>query len=140
MATLNIELEQGKTTYRPGDTVAGSVRWQFDTAPRQLSLRLVWYTQGKGDEDVGMAEETIFEQLGLSDQRMFRLTVPNGPYSFSGTLISLTWALELVAQPGDHFERQDIVVAPTGREVLLQAVPGQEVKLPFGLKLPEATS
>lgn len=137
MDTLKIELEQGRTVYQPGDIVAGTIRWQCEKAPKELTLRLLWFTQGKGDEDAGLAEETSFEQPGLSDQRQFRLTVPSGPYSFSGTLISLTWALELVAQPGDHCERQEIVVSPTGREVLLQAVPGQEVKLPFGLKVPE---
>ena len=139
MNTLTIQLEQNKTAFRPGDVVAGTVRWQLDNQAKQVELRLLWYTQGKGDEDAGLAETMTFEQPGLADQRSFRFTLPNGPYSFSGSLISLTWALELSARPGDACERKEITVAPSGREILLEALPEEEVKLPFGLQVPRSS-
>jgi hypothetical protein len=140
MAILHIELEQDKTAYQPGETIAGTVRWQLETPPKDVVLRLLWYTQGKGDEDAGLAQEIRLENPGLSEQRSFRLNAPNGPYSFSGTLISLTWALELVVQPENHCTRSEIVVAPTAQEILLHAVPDQGIKLPFGLQSPGSIS
>ncbi|MFC1760734.1 hypothetical protein ACFL6U_01480 [Planctomycetota bacterium] len=135
MAKLGIELEALKTNYRPGEVVAGSVSWQFDKPVKKLDLRLIWYTQGKGDEDTGLVESQIFEQPGHAEKRSFRFVLPNGPYSFSGTLISLTWALEVVAD--DFCERQTITVTPTGHEILLQALPDDKIDLPFGIKMPE---
>lgn len=139
MHTLTIQLEQSKTAFRPGDVVAGTVRWQLEKQAKEMELRLLWYTRGKGDEDAGLVDTITFDQPGLSDQRSFRFTLPNGPYSFSGSLISLTWALELSAMPGDACERKELTVAPTGREILLQAVPEEEAKLPFGLQIPKGS-
>jgi hypothetical protein len=137
MNTLNIQFEQNKTSFRPGDVVAGTAGWQLEDQPRKVELCLLWYTQGKGDEDAGLVETMTFPQPGLSDQRSFRFNLPNGPYSFSGSLISLTWALELSVQPSNSCERKEITVSPTGNEILLEAVPNEELKLPFGLKIPE---
>ena len=135
MQTLKIELEQSQTAYRPGDVVAGTARWQLDEQPRQVECRLIWYTQGKGDQDAGLGEAVVFEQPGLHDHRSFRFTLPHGPYSFSGTLISLIWAVELSVCPGGLCERREITVGPAGREILLQALPEEKPDLPFGLKL-----
>lgn len=136
MNTLTIQLEQNKTAFQPGDVVAGTAHWQLEGQARQVELRLLWYTQGKGDEDAGLVETMTFEQPSLSDQRSFRFTLPNGPYSFSGSLISLTWALELSIRTGNNCERKEITVSPTGREILLEAVPDDDVKLPFGVQIP----
>jgi len=53
------------------------------------------------------------------DRREFRFRLPEGPYSFSGKLISLLWAIEVVASPGDMAGRAGIVVSPSGREVVI---------------------
>ncbi|MHC4431313.1 MAG: hypothetical protein ACYTBS_05695 [Planctomycetota bacterium] len=136
MDTLTIQLEQNETAFRPGDVVAGTVSWKLEDQARDVELRLLWYTQGKGDEDAGLVETMTFAQPSLCDQRSFRFTLPNGPYSFSGSLISLTWALELSTRPGDNCDRKEITVGPTGREILLEALPDEDLKLPFGLKVP----
>ncbi len=140
MNTLTIVLEQNRTVFRPGDVVAGTARWQLEDQAKEAELRLLWYTQGKGDEDASLVDTMTFTQPSLSDQRSFRLTLPNGPYSFSGSLISLTWALELSTRPGHNCERTEITVSPTGHEILLEAVPDGEAKLPFGLRIPEGSA
>lgn len=139
MSTLTIQLEQNKTAFRPGDVVAGTVSWQLEDQAKDVELRLLWYTQGKGDEDAGLVDSMSFTQPGLADRRSFRFTLPEAPYSFSGSLISLTWALELSVRPGGTCERREITMAPTGREILLEALPDKEVKLPFGLKVREGS-
>ena len=45
--------------------------------------------------------------------------MPESPYSFSGKLVSLLWALELVAEPSGDTERKDISITPTGTEISL---------------------
>ena len=54
---------------------------------------------------------------GLSGTRPFEFEIPRGPYSFSGKLITLAWAIEIVALPGGETERLDLVVGPQPVEV-----------------------
>jgi len=51
--------------------------------------------------------------------RSFRFRVPRGPYSFSGKLITLAWAVELVVLPSGETERLDLLVGPQPIEVEL---------------------
>lgn len=119
MSWIQLELRDGVTSFRPGELVQGKALWQLDGPPESIELRLFWYTQGKGDRDVGIVESIPFSRLAAQDSCSFQLRVPEGPYSFSGKLISLVWALELVAQPGDQARRVEITVSPTGEEILL---------------------
>jgi hypothetical protein len=123
MSWIRIETRDGVTAFRPGDEVAGTVRWQLDRPPRSLELRLFWYTQGKGDQDVGVVENLPLAETAPVGHRSFRFRLPAGPFSFSGKLISLLWAIEAVAEMGGagaQAERCEIIVSPTGREILLQ--------------------
>jgi hypothetical protein len=130
MSWIRIETRDGVTAFRPGDEVAGTVRWQLDQPPRTLELRLFWYTQGKGDQDVGVVDSLPLAEPGLEGRsegpsegsRSFRFRLPAGPFSFSGKLISLLWAIEAVSETGAgaQAERCEIIVSPTGREILLQ--------------------
>src|SRR5690606_32463287 len=115
-----------RTVYRPGEIMTGSVGWDLDKPPTAVELRLFWHTRGKGDRDVGIADRIAFDQPQQRDQRDFSLTLPDRPFSFSGKLISLMWALELVAQPGNAHQRLEITLSPTGAEVDLLAQPGGE--------------
>ena len=122
MSWLRIETRDGVTAFRPGDEVEGTVRWRLDQPPRSLELRLFWYTQGKGDQDVGVVENLPLAEPGLEGSRSFLFHLPAGPFSFSGKLISLLWAIEAVSETGagTQAERCEIIVSPTGREILLQ--------------------
>lgn len=119
MNTLGVALEGGKTAYRPGDEVLGVASWTLEEPPKTVEVRLFWHTQGKGDQDVEIVETTVFPGPGQTDLREFRFRLPDGPYSFSGKLISLLWAIEVVASPGDMAGRAGIVVSPSGREVVI---------------------
>ena len=58
-----------------------------------------------------------FDEPYASDSRNFEFKIPAGPYSFSGLLISLAWALEL--ELDKECLQYDIVVSPTGKEISL---------------------
>ena len=114
-----VETHDGTTSFRPGDTVEGTVRWQFPEPPESIELRLFWSTEGKGDQDLAVVETIPFDNPGAQDRRTFRVRLPEGPYSFSGKLITLTWALEAVALPGEKAGNLFLVVSPTGEEIRL---------------------
>ncbi len=120
---IQVETHDGATSFRPGDTVEGTVRWQLPEPPASVELRLFWSTVGKGDQDVEVVETVPFGSPAAMDRRTFRVRLPEGPYSFSGKLITLTWALEAVAQPGDRAAHVEITMSTTGEELQLQRQP-----------------
>lgn len=129
LGSVRVELEEGRTAYEPGEEVAGTVSWELPAdkppehaptrAPTRVEVRLAWYTLGRGDRDTEIVASQTLEAPGVSDRRSFRFRLPDGPYSFSGKLISLVWTVEAVLEPGSRAGRVDLVVSPTGREILL---------------------
>jgi len=119
MSTLKIGTYENKTQYHPGEEIAGRALWILDRPPKAVEVRLFWYTEGKGTQDVELIDSVRFDKPSERGEDDFRFTLPNEPYSFSGKLISLIWALELVVLPSDETERFPITVSPTGFEVFL---------------------
>lgn len=117
--TMQIELSAGDTAFRPGHPIEGVARWSVMAPPKSVELRLFWYTQGKGTQDVRIAEREVDHGGSPRGEMSFSFSAPEGPYSFSGKLISLTWALELVAIGADETERLELVIGPEGREVVI---------------------
>lgn len=119
MSKLQLGLRENRTAFSPGEELAGAALWECDAPPTLAEIRLVWSTKGKGSEDAAVVDRVSFDVPQAGDTRPFTLRLPAAPYSFSGKLISLVWAVELVLQPGNRCERREIVVAPNGVEVLL---------------------
>jgi hypothetical protein len=119
MSELEIRIRDDKTDFLPGEELEGEVSWRTDSPPGSVELRLFWRTEGKGTRDVGVAESISFNVPGRQDRRDFRFQPPESPYSFSGKLISVVWALELVLASTDEVERLDIVISPTRTEIVL---------------------
>ena len=116
---LRILLRDERRNFRPGETVEGVAGWCLDKPPKSVELRLFWFTRGKGTEDVGVVNQVRFDAPQLEEGRRFSFTLPAEPYSFSGQLISVIWALELVVEPGERSIRVELVMSPTAEEILL---------------------
>lgn len=116
---LRIGLKNDQRAFRPGETLQGAAGWQWDQPPESAEVRLYWRTEGKGVPDVAVVAVVPFEQPAARDARPFQFQLPEGPYSFSGRLISLIWGVELVLHPGPHAARAEFVLSPTGEEILL---------------------
>ena len=119
MDNLSVALREDKTAFAPRETIHGTVQWSLDANPQHLDLSLFWYTSGKGTRDVGVVETQRFDDPGAHGSKDFSFTLPDGPYSFSGKLISLLWAIELTCSPGSETVRREITVSPTGQEIVL---------------------
>jgi hypothetical protein len=116
---LRIEIEGGRRNFSPGETIAGRVSWTLDADPQTAELRLFWYTSGKGTQDVQVVVTLPFGSPQRSDRRDYRFALPQEPYSCSGALVSIIWALELIVEPKGLTERIEFTMAPGGTEVIL---------------------
>lgn len=128
MSWISIELDDGRTAYRPGEEVTGAVLWVIDgeeghgAEPPEIEsaeVRLIWFTRGRGDRDSGVVAAEMLPGPQATDRRSFSFRIPEGPYSVSGKLVSLIWAIEAVLEPGSRAARTEITVSPTGREIAL---------------------
>jgi len=117
---LAIFPSDGRTVYAPGETIPGTARWELDREVDSLELRLAWETDGKGTKDSASVKSVFFDSPGLSGMRDFTFQIPDGPYSFSGKLITLSWALWLIPKKSKQSGKFPLVISPTGREIDLQ--------------------
>ena len=120
MNMVSISTRDGRTEFSPGDRVELEAEWQLVELPRAVDIRLVWYTRGKGSQDVEVVERLAFADPKQAEARPFAIQAPLEPYSFSGKLISLIWALELVLQPGKESTRLELTIAPNKEEIVLK--------------------
>jgi len=123
MSTLTVEIDGGRHRFEPGERVEGQASWQLDEAPRELEVRLFWATSGRGDEDVEVVAVEPVPAPGASGWVRFGFQLPPGPYSFSGQLVSLGWAIELVAPHEKVAGSAILVVGPGGNEVRIDGEP-----------------
>jgi hypothetical protein len=117
MITITVE----RKDLRPFETVSGRVEWRLDAVPKDLELRLCWFTRGRGTEE----SETV-ESMSLGDTangaREFSFVLPGEPWSVDGPLISIAWALEVVAKKQGGQALEELVVSPDRKERRLAEV------------------
>ena len=125
MSQLKIAVREDRTQFLPGDEIVAAAYWKLDGPPQSVEARLFWFTRGKGTQDVNIVETVRFDHPLAEEARPARFRLPEAPYSFSGRLVSLIWALELVVEPGSESARIELTVSPTGEEIDLRqpAVP-----------------
>jgi hypothetical protein len=122
MSILRIKTDSGETRFKPGSAIGGDASWHLDVDVEAVEVRLFWYTTGKGTRDVGLVDCVRVDRPEPSGHRSFRFIAPAAPYSFSGKLITLAWALELVVLPGEATERVDLVIGPQPIEISIQGL------------------
>ena len=94
---LKIHVESGRDAFHPGESIRGTLEWVGERPPDSVELRLLWYTEGRGDQDVGVARTLRIETPGSVGSQGFHWEAPAGPWSCSGRLLSIRWALEASA-------------------------------------------
>ena len=118
MSRISVHLR--RRAYRPGETVEGEVRWDSaGETPELVRISLLWFTEGKGSEDSATLVQREIEQPAAAGSERFSLRLPAFPWSFSGTLISLVWAVEASLDPEGAVALETLVSAPNGEEARL---------------------
>ena len=118
---LGLFTSDDRTAFKPGEVLELSVLWALPAKPESLEVRLFWFTRGKGTEDIEIISTERIAADAPAGETKVLFTLPVAPYSFSGKLISLIWAAELVAEPGAHSTRFEFTLSPTGKELVLGA-------------------
>lgn len=106
-ARIEVRLEGGERDgdlrfYRPGETVSGTAAVAVGGALdcRHLWVRLIWFSEGRADEDVGKVDERDIHQGELRPgeviESAFGFALPAAPWSYAGTYVSIVWAVEVV--------------------------------------------
>jgi hypothetical protein len=95
---LSLQLLDPQRTFHPGDEV--TAEYQIDAVPAEeiqaVEVSVLWYTEGKGDEDLsvhffrrrvpGDAEDGDLRRL-----YRFHTRLPNSPLSYSGQIVKIRW-------------------------------------------------
>ncbi len=124
MSDVRLQIPDGRNAFEPFEEIQVNAAWKLDSPVRWLELRLTWYTRGKGTADVQVVATHRLDKPHVEGSYLWNLRLPAAPYSFSGKLISLVWTLEIVDDTEELSARQDIVIAPLSREILLHAEAG----------------
>jgi hypothetical protein len=120
--TARIELHRDNTRHRPGEAVSGVAEWALSEVPLSAAVRLNWHTEGRGTPEVGPGVSEQFGDIRADDRRPFRLTLDTMPYSFSGSVLSIVWRVELVMRwRGKKRETVEtfriVTMSPTGETI-----------------------
>lgn len=101
---VSIKIDRRQAPHFPGEILSGE--YQIDavepTELRAVELSVLWYTEGKGDEDLGVHHferrtDEDQEQVPLTELSKFSVTLPNSPLSYEGVLIKLRWCVRVRA-------------------------------------------
>jgi hypothetical protein len=115
---ITISIDQSTPQYRPGETISGTASWtELGAETEGIEIRLLWYTEGKGNQDLEVVESVpgnITHPTGLA-----KFTAPTRPFSFSGKLISLIWTIEVVLFPSRDGYREQVTLSHIGSEIKL---------------------
>ncbi len=119
MNNIQISIPDTARYSLPAMSLECTVNWQCQDEPGMLHIKLLYYTEGKGTQDIVIVNEQSWKSPGRSGTKNVRFTLPDHPYSFSGKYISLAWAIEALIEPGDEHARQTFIMSPSGQEIIL---------------------
>ncbi len=108
--------------FRPGERLDGKASWQHADKISNAVVRLFWTTSGKGSTDTAIVSAQELANPQSDDARTFSFVLPAGPPGFSGSLITLSWGVELVIGPGERAIHREFVFGPEGQEIRLPRI------------------
>ena len=100
---VDIHFDGDTRTYRPGDTLSGEYRLPL-LSPGEIKaveVSVLWYTEGKGDEDLAMHDfRRVSPEEGdrIDPHRPipFSSTLPNSPASYDGLIVKIRWCVRVL--------------------------------------------
>lgn len=107
---IEVQFDRADRGYEPGDEVR--VRYDVggltDEKPRAVEHSVLWYTEGKGEEDLLVH---FFERAAQPDVRGgFTVTLPRSPLSYEGVIVKIRWCarVRLFFQGGRDFVSEHV--------------------------------
>lgn len=101
---VTIRFDGNGRIYRPGESLAGEYRVNSvePDEVKAIEVSVVWYTEGKGGEDLAVHD---FRRLSPEDSEWleparpgrFSTTLPNSPLSYNGVIVKIRWCVRVRA-------------------------------------------
>ncbi len=109
------------STLHPGGTLRGTVSWGIPHPPRKLEVRVFWYN---GEPGSGEARTIGSLELGEAQEgsRGFDFALPELPWSVTGQVVKVGWAIELVEKKSGSLALADFTMSPDGGVAMLGKV------------------
>jgi hypothetical protein len=95
---LSLQIAQPRRIFQPGDEL--ECECQVDAVEaheiQAVETSVLWYTEGKGDEDLGVhyfdrRVPSDCEDRDLRPMHRFKTILPNSPLSYSGKIVKVRW-------------------------------------------------
>jgi hypothetical protein len=100
--TIRLTLDSPTSHYQPGDQLTGRymVEGTQSWAARAAELSVLWYTAGKGEEDMAVHHfERVVDDparpLDLRVPHRFASVLPASPLSYDGRIVKVCWCVRL---------------------------------------------
>ncbi len=104
---IRIRFDGNGRTYGPGEILSGE--YWLDSMPddgvRTIEVSVLWYTEGKGDEDLGVHDfrrvaieengDGRVPRPGLDCPGRFSTTLPNSPLTYCGVILRVRWCVRV---------------------------------------------
>lgn len=99
---LRIVLDSPTRQYEPGDRLSGRfmVEGTVMRSVRAAELSVLWYTAGKGEEDMAVHHferlvDDAAKPLDLRVPQRFATVLPQSPLSYDGEIVKVCWCVRL---------------------------------------------
>ena len=99
-----IRLTGNGRIYRPGETLTGEYNLEelFADELKALEVSVLWFTEGKGDEDMVVHQfwRTDLESGDAVRPQLparFESALPNSPLSYDGQIVKIRWCVRVRA-------------------------------------------
>jgi len=97
-----IDFDENDRPFQPGETISGECRLEsFDFEEiKAVEVSVLWYTEGKGDEDLDVRE---FRRISADDLNWnefrrpwrFAAVLPNSPLTYDGVILKIRWCVRV---------------------------------------------
>jgi hypothetical protein len=102
--SVAIHLDEEKQNYQPGENLSGEYIFEGLSAEqiKAVEVSVLWYTEGKGDEDMAVHAFWRFdpENGDIIDPlrpARFETALPASPLSYEGQIVKVRWCVRVRA-------------------------------------------
>jgi len=96
---VNISLDRTRRVYEPGELVSFEVRVFSTDRPSAVEVSILWYTEGKGDEDLAVHFfDRVESSTALTDftgPHRYSVALPHSPLSYKGVIVKIYWCVRV---------------------------------------------
>ena len=126
---IGLQFGEERTVYEPGDVLVCQYHVLFETEPSVADAQggeeseaqvsavessVIWYTDGKGDEDMGVhfferRKKSVLQPKQLAETHRISTVLPKSPLSYEGEIVQVRWCVRIrVFLTGDRQFTEDL--------------------------------